>query len=78
MANKIDPKFMTKEMLSKAMGCETPEALMALAKENGLELTAEQAKDYLAQMEKIDVQLSDEQLAQAAGGGTCWSYCDDN
>ena len=80
MANNIDPKFMTKEMLEKAMACETPEALMKLAKDNGLELTAEQAKGYLAQLEDVDVQLTDEQLLQAAGGkngGTCWSACDD-
>ena len=68
MEPKIDSKLMTKEMLTKAMACETPEALMALARENGAELSAEQAKKLLAELEKLDGNLSDEDMAKVAGG----------
>ena len=68
MENKIDPKLMTREMMAKAMACETPEELMALARENGAELTAEQAKACLAEMENFDTNLSDEKMQNAAGG----------
>ena len=68
MENKIDPKPMTREMMAKAMACETPEALMALAKENGTELTPEQAKKILAELENLDTNLSDEKMQNAAGG----------
>ena len=68
MANKIDPKLMTREMMAKVMACETPEELMALARENGAEMTAEQAKAYLAKLENLDGNLSDEDMAKVAGG----------
>ncbi|MBQ9377077.1 MAG: Nif11-like leader peptide family RiPP precursor [Schwartzia sp.] len=68
MENKIDPKLMTKEMMAKVMACETPEELMALARENGAEMTAEQAKAYLAKLENLDGNLSDEDMAKVAGG----------
>ena len=66
----------TKEMLAKAMECKTPEELIALAKENGIELSAERAKDYLKQLEGIDIQLSDEAMEKVAGGsGETWDTC---
>ena len=68
MEKKIDSKLMTKEMLTKAMACETPEALMALAKENGTELTEEQAEAFLTELENCDMDLSDEKMQNAAGG----------
>ena len=69
MEKKIDSKLMTREMMAKAMACETPEELMALARENGAELTMEQAKAYLAEIEKLDGNFSDEDMAKVAGGG---------
>ena len=75
MNKKIDPKLMTKEMLEKAMACETPEELVALAKEKGIELTAEEAKDYIKQIEGIDVELSDDQMNAVAGGSFTWKEC---
>ena len=68
MENKIDPKLMTGEMMAKAMACETPEALVALAREKGAELTMEQAKAILAEMENLDANLSDEDMKKVAGG----------
>ena len=38
---------MNKELLAKAKELKTPEELMALAKENGVELTEESAAAYL-------------------------------
>ena len=71
-----DHAKITKEMLAKAMECKTPEELIALAKENGIELSAERAKDYLKQLEGIDIQLSDEAMEKVAGGsGETWDTC---
>ena len=47
---KTNGKEITKEMLAKAETCKTAEELVALAKENGVELTAEEAAAYLAEL----------------------------
>ena len=41
---------MNKELLAKAKEMKTPEELMALAKENGMEMTEESAKAYFEQL----------------------------
>ena len=67
---KIDGKEISREVLAKAMLCETPEELVKLAKENGVELTAQEAEAYLSEMEDID--LDSAQLKELAGGyGEC-------
>ena len=63
---KTNGKEITKEMLAKAEACKTPEELVALAKENGVELTAEEAAAYLAEHE--DGKLTGEELDAVAGG----------
>ena len=65
MAN-INVNELTKEQIAKAMACKTAEELMALAKAEGVELTKEEAKAYLAEME--DVELDGEHLKEIAGG----------
>ena len=45
MENKFTP-----ELIEKAKSAKTPEELMALAKENGVELTEESAKAYFEQL----------------------------
>ena len=65
---KIDGNVISKEVLAKAMTCDTPEELVKLAKENGVELTVEQAEAYIAEIEDID--LDSAQLKEVAGG-----YC---
>ena len=70
---KIDGKEISKELLAKAMACETAEELVALAKENGVEITNEQAQAYLA--ESANNELDDEQLEKVAGGEDCYD-CD--
>ena len=59
---------LTPELLAKAKQVETPEELVALAKENGVELTAESAKAYFDQLHK-DGELADDELDSVAGGG---------
>ena len=67
---KIDGKEISREVLAKAMLCDTPEELVKLAKENGIEITAEQAEAYLSELADFD--LDSAQLKEVAGGyGEC-------
>jgi len=70
--DKLDLNSFTKEQIEKAMECETPEELIAMAKEAGVELTLEQAKAYLEELQ--DVELDNATLDKVAGGATstCW------
>ena len=56
------------ELLQKAKVAKSAEELMTLAKENGVELTKEEAQEYFAQLNKSG-ELSDEELDNVAGGG---------
>lgn len=64
----INKNEMTKELIAKAMSCESVEELMALAKSEGVEMTKEEADAYMAEME--DMELDSESLKNVAGG-----YC---
>lgn len=55
------------EVLEKAKQADTAEELMAVAKENGVELTEEEAKSYFEQLHRSG-ELSDEELDNVAGG----------
>ena len=57
----------TNEQINKAKQAKTVEELLAIAKENGVELTEEQAKEYFAELHK-EGELSDEELEAVAGG----------
>ena len=57
-----------KELFEKAKAAASAQDLLTLAKENGVELTEEEAADYFAQMHKSG-ELSDEELDHVAGGG---------
>ena len=65
----INKNEITKEMLAKAMQCETADELIALAKTGGYELTKEEAEAYMAEL--ADVEL-DEEVLQKVAGGKCW------
>ena len=75
-----------KELLEQAKEVKSAEELMSLAKENGMELTKEEAEAYFAQLNKSG-ELSDEELDNVAGGGchnkdgrlvvTVWYNCSD-
>ena len=62
----INKNELTKEMIEKAMQCETAEDLIALAKSEGMELTKEEAEAYLAELD--DFELDDALLRNVAGG----------
>ncbi len=62
---------MTPELLEKAKQVKTPEELLALAKENGMEPTPEEANTYFAMLNPQDGELNDDELDQVAGGRKC-------
>ena len=62
----INKNEITKEMLGKALQCETVEDLLALAKAEGIELTKEEAEAYMAELE--DYELDEDTLKNVAGG----------
>ena len=57
------------EMLVKAKKAKTPEELLAIANENGVELDEEGAKAYFEQLHQSTGELSDDELDEVAGGG---------
>ncbi len=65
---KINTNELSKELIAK------PEELIALAKEEGVEITQEEAEAYFAELE--DFELDDSDLKQVAGGWDC-PYCPD-
>ena len=74
----INKNELTREQLEKAMHCKTADELMKAAKAEGYELTKNEAEAYMAEM--VDVELDEETLTKAAGGGCynlgCESRCD--
>ena len=76
MENKFDPKKLSGDLIQKIQACKTPEELVTLAKENDIEPTAEQAAAYFAEVNDLEVELSDEQLDKVAGGRDCGWYYD--
>ena len=59
---------MNKELLAKAKEAKTPDELMSLAKENGIELTAESAASYFERLNPKTGELSDGELDNVSGG----------
>ena len=60
---------MDKNIILKAKEVKTIEELLALAKENGIDLTEEEANTYFAQLNPQSGELSDDELDAVAGGG---------
>ncbi len=58
---------MTNELLAKAKECKSPEELLALAKENNIEMTEEEAKSKFAELNN-EGELSDDEIGNASGG----------
>ena len=63
-------KNLTPELIAKAKTAESAEKLFEIAKENGVELTAEEAKTYFAQL-NANGAVSDDELDIVAGGLGC-------
>jgi predicted ribosomally synthesized peptide with nif11-like leader len=64
----INKNEITKEMLEKAMQCETAEELMALVKSEGFEISKDEAEAYLAELDDMEL---DEKTLRNVAGGTC-------
>ena len=64
----INKNELTKEMIVKAMQCQTPDELMALAKDAGFSMTKEEAEAYMAEL--ADLELDEAALQKIAGGGS--------
>ncbi len=60
---------LTSEIMEKAKGTKSAEELLTLAKENGMEMTDEQAKAYFAQLHPASGEIADDELENVAGGG---------
>ena len=66
----IDMTKITKEMLEKALECETAEELVALAKTYGFTLTKEEAEAYMAEMDNMELDVD---ALDNVAGGMCYS-----
>ena len=62
------------EMIEKAQAAKSAEELIALAKDSGVEMTAEEAATYFAQLNPKSGELDDDDLDAVAGGGECLEY----
>ena len=69
----IKPNEITKEMLEKAMQCETAEDLIALAKAEDIELTKEEAEAFLAETDDFEL---DGDMPKQVVGGAVYERCD--
>ena len=66
-------KNLTPEMIEKAKAAKSAEELLALAKENNVEMTADEAATYFAQLNPTSGELDDDDL-DAVAGGACDIY----
>ena len=57
------------EMIEKAKAAKSAEELLELAKANNVEMTADEAKTYFAQLGPKSGELNDDDLDAVAGGG---------
>lgn len=62
----INKNKITKELLEKAMQCETAEDLIAFAKTQGVEITKEEAEAYLDELSEMELEVGN--LNNIAGG----------
>ena len=59
---------LNKELLEKAKTATSAEELLALAKENGIEMTEEEAKEYFSKLNTKTGELADDELDNVSGG----------
>ena len=57
---------LTQEIIEKAKAAESAEELLSIAKENGVDMTADEAKTYF---EQINANSLDEDLLEGVAGG---------
>ena len=63
------------EMIEKAKAAKTAEELYEIAKANGVEMTADEAKSYFAQLNPKSGELDDDDLDTVAGGSDVSCAC---
>ena len=63
---------LTPELIAKAKAAKSAEELLALAKENNVELTEEEAKTYFEQL-NANGTVADDELGAVAGGSDLFS-----
>ena len=66
----IDKSKLTKDMLEKAMKCQTADELIALAKTEGMEITKAEAEAYLDELQNVEL---DNAALDKVAGGNCYS-----
>ena len=59
---------LSNDLIAKAKQAKTAEEIMALAKENGIEMTAEEAQKSFALLHPQTGELSDDELDNVSGG----------
>ena len=64
---------MDKDLIIKAKQAKSPEKLLILAKENGMEMTEESANAYFAKLHKSG-EVSDDELDNVSGGALPLNY----
>ena len=63
------------EMIEKAKATNSADELLTLAKENGIEMTEDEAATYFSQLNPKSGELSDDDLDNVAGGlGGCFNF----
>ena len=65
----------TPELIAKAKAATSAEELLELAKENGMELSEEEAKTCFEQLH-ANAEVSDDELEAVSGGGVCQDVID--
>ena len=66
----IDKSKLTKDMIEKAMKCQTADELIALAKTEGMEITKAEAEAYLDELQNVEL---DNAALDKVAGGNCYS-----
>lgn len=61
--------LLNEDLMAKARAAGSAREFLALARENGVELTEEEANTYFNQLNSVSCELSDEELDNVAGGG---------
>ena len=61
-------KSLTPEMIEKAKAAKSAEELLEIAKANGVEMTADEATTYFAQLNPKSGELDDDDLDNVSGG----------
>ena len=62
-------EFFTTELIKKAKAAKSSAELIALAKENGVEITPEEAASCFTKLNPQSGDISDEELENVSGGG---------